>query len=89
MSKSTTFLFKPNGADVDRTWPIILGVYQEIVGILQDINLDTGSLLAEVGSIMVALPLDLEMELSPHLGERIGILRTDTLRVYRIRRVAR
>lgn len=69
--------------------PIILKNYEEAVGVLRRLVPDGGSLLAEIGPILVALPSDLEDELRPLLGERIAILRTDTSRAYRIRTVAK
>lgn len=69
--------------------PIILKNYEEAVGVLHGLTLDGGSLLAEIGPCVIALPMELETELRTLLGERIGILRTDTTRAHRIRRGAR
>jgi len=69
--------------------PIILKNYEEAVGVLRRLVPDGGSLLAEIGPISVALPSDLEGELRPLLGQRVGVLRVDTGKPYRVRAVAK
>lgn len=66
--------------------PIILGIYEEAVGTLRALDHDGGSLIARIGPVTVVLPAELEADLSPHIGAKIGTLRTDsTERPYRVR----
>lgn len=69
--------------------PIILKNYEEAVGILHRLVPDGGSLLAEIGPISVALPSDLETELRPLVGQKVGIIKIETSRPYRVRVVMR
>ena len=41
------------------------------------ISYNGGALLAEVGSVVVALPPEMADELRPLIGQKIGILRCD------------
>jgi hypothetical protein len=51
--------------------------WEEVVGPLTELDDDEGILLAKIGKIALALPIDMAEVLNPHLGQRIGILRTD------------
>jgi hypothetical protein len=53
-----------------------LGIYEEAVGVLHDVEEVDGYILAGIGPVVVALPASLELKLRPLIGERIGILRT-------------
>lgn len=71
------------------TPPRILKFWEEVVGILHRLTPDEGSLVAEIGPVAVLLPLELDGELRPYIGMRIGVLRSDSatkpyrMRVYR------
>ena len=64
----------------------LLSPWMEAVGTLHRLDSDEGVLLAEIGPVRVYLPFELEETLRPHVGEKIGVLRTDDIaRPYRIR----
>lgn len=66
--------------------PILLGVWEEAVGVLHRLDSDEGILTATIGPVRICLPPELEEELRPHVGEKIGVLRTDDIaRPYRVR----
>jgi hypothetical protein len=69
--------------------PIILKNYEEAVGVPRRLVHVNGGLVADFGTFSVLLPPELEADLRPLLGERIGILRTDTSQAYRVRTVKR
>lgn len=69
--------------------PIILKNYEEAVGVPRRLVHVNGGLVVDFDTFSVLLPPELEAELRPLLGERLAILRTDTSRVYRIRKDAR
>lgn len=54
-----------------------LGFYEEAVGTLHGIAVDHGLLIARISKVILALPIELECKLTPLMGTRIGILRTD------------
>jgi hypothetical protein len=54
-----------------------LGIYEEAVGVLHDVEEVDGYILASIGPVVMALPAGLEAKLRPLIGERIGILRTE------------
>lgn len=54
-----------------------LSYYEEAVGELRKLSEDEGVLFAEIGKVTVILPLEVEEELQPLLGKKIGILHTD------------
>jgi hypothetical protein len=56
---------------------VVLKEYEEVVGPLCSFEERNGTLLAEIGKIVVALPIGLKDILSPNLNRRIAILRTD------------
>jgi hypothetical protein len=67
-------------------YPRILAPWEEAVGKFYNLVSDGGGLRAEIGSLTVYLPLELEAELRPNVGKRIAILRTDgSARPYRFR----
>jgi len=49
----------------------------EVIGLLLHLEKRDDELLAEVGTLVVAFPLELKEALYPHLGIKICILRTD------------
>lgn len=69
--------------------PIILRNYEEAVGVPHRLVIVDGGLVVDFRTFSVLLPPELEDDLRPLLGERIGILRTDTSRAYRVRVVRR
>jgi hypothetical protein len=66
-----------------------LACFEEAAGILHEIMEQDNTLVAHIGKIFLALPLDLEQSLRPLIGQRIAILRTDILdRPYLFRVIA-
>jgi hypothetical protein len=58
----------------------------EAIGLFRELVSDGGGLLADIGPVRVYLPLELEAELRPNIGKKIGIIRTDDpTRPYRFR----
>lgn len=63
-----------------------LDFFEEAVGVLSELDESFGLLLATIGPVNLILPLDMAEILHSLLGERVGILRTDsTMRPYRVR----
>jgi hypothetical protein len=58
-----------------------LGFYEEAVGVLHDVREEDGYLLAIIGPVVVVLPYGLGAKIRPHIGSRIGILRTEYVQV--------
>jgi hypothetical protein len=56
---------------------MVLKEYEEVVGPLSRLEESNGMLLAEIGKVVVALPIELKDGLSPNLNRRIAVLRTD------------
>jgi len=54
-----------------------LALYEETVGLLNELIEKDGILVTHIGKIHLALPSDLELSLQPLIGQRIAILRTD------------
>ena len=54
-----------------------LRFWEEIRDDLLEIHNQDGSLIATIGKIDVALPVELGSRLKEHIGHRIAILRTD------------
>ncbi len=64
----------------------ILSPWMEAIGLFRELVSDGGGLLADIGPVRVYLPLELEAELRPNIGKKIGIIRTDDpTRPYRFR----
>jgi hypothetical protein len=63
-----------------------LGPYEEAIGALHEVQEADGYILAIIGPVVVVLPSELGAKIKPHIGSRIGILRTE--RDYRIRIVS-
>jgi hypothetical protein len=61
----------------NRTEVLRLNPYEKAVGELKGFKEAAGTIFAVVGNIVLALPLELKEALSPLVGRRIGILRTD------------
>ncbi|MDD3564041.1 MAG: hypothetical protein WCY97_05240 [Methanothrix sp.] len=51
--------------------------WQEVVGILTELDDEETILLVKIGKIALALPIDMADVLRPHIDQRIAILRTD------------
>jgi hypothetical protein len=65
-----------------------LSPYEESIGPLQELMLEEDGLIACVGSINLILPLEMEQDLKPLLGQRISILRTDIPgKIYLVRKL--
>ena len=54
-----------------------LAHYEEAVGTLYQLEKDNNLLVAHIGKIALALPLEMEEKLLAYLSKRIGILHTD------------
>jgi hypothetical protein len=89
LGKSARILYNHSAEREDRTPPIILQNWEEVIGTLDYIVPDTGHSKAKIGDISVWLPEDLCAELLPLVGQRVGVLKTDTSRQYRVRVVMR
>lgn len=67
---------------------VTLKPYEEVVGHLHQLEQRDEMLLAEIGDIVVRLPLAMRPALAHLLGSRVGIIRTDiTNREYLFRRL--
>jgi hypothetical protein len=51
--------------------------WSECLGMLRDLMKSDESLIASIGRIELIVPLELESDLRPLVGQRIAILRTD------------
>ena len=51
--------------------------FEEVVGPFTSLKERNGALFVKVGKYMVVLPLEMKEALSPLLGRKCGILRTD------------
>jgi len=60
------------------TSPIFLAPWSDAVGPLSELREQDGQLLAKVGPVIVALPVELRVKLGPFIGQDIGILRADS-----------
>ena len=56
---------------------VILKEYEEVVGPLYSLEERNGMLLAEIGKVVVALPIELGDGLSLNLNRIVAVLRTD------------
>jgi hypothetical protein len=54
-----------------------LGIYEEVVGVLYELNGNETFLIARIGNLDIVLPPEMESELCPIIGTHIGILHTD------------
>jgi len=54
-----------------------LAYFEEVAGILHSITENEGILVAHLGKIHLALPLDMEGHLRPLIGQTITIIHTD------------
>jgi hypothetical protein len=58
-------------------FPIRLEPWTDAVGLLRELQERDGCLVARIGPVAVALPLELRVQLERLLGKKIGLLRTD------------
>lgn len=56
---------------------VVMKIWMEIIGMLLHLQNRDDELLAEIGTLVVAFPREQKEALSPYLGSRIGVLRTD------------
>jgi len=61
----------------NRSNTITLSPYMEVIGPFVDLVEQDDALLAEIANHIVVLPIELKEALTPHVGRRIAILRTD------------
>jgi hypothetical protein len=54
-----------------------LSSFEEAAGILHEIIKQDGALIALIGRIHLALPLEQEQSLRPQIGQTVTIIRTD------------
>jgi len=54
-----------------------LSEFEEAVGGLKDLKVNNDFLIAVIGPTSVLLPTNLEQELTPLLGQKVAVLRTD------------
>jgi hypothetical protein len=56
---------------------VVMSRWMEVIGLLLHLEERDDELLAEIGTLVVAFPKEIEEVLSPYLGSKIGVLRTD------------
>jgi hypothetical protein len=59
--------------------------YDEILGVVKELQEQDGYTLAKIGHVAVILPAEMKSRLASFMGRRVGILRTETdfrLRVF-------
>ena len=56
---------------------VVMSHWMEVIGLLLHLEERDDELLAEIGMLVVAFPKEIEDALSPYLGSKVGILRTD------------
>ena len=54
-----------------------LACFEEIAGVLHELTENDGIVVAHIGKIHLALPLEREKSLRPLVGQRISILKTN------------
>ena len=54
-----------------------LACFEEVAGVLHELTENEEIIVAHIGKIHLALPLDMEEHLRPLIGQRISILHTD------------
>ncbi len=54
-----------------------LTYFEEVAGILHSLTENEGILVAHLGKLRLALPLDMEKHLRPLIGQRTTIIHTD------------
>lgn len=59
-------------------FPIRFEPWTEARGPLSELKEENGRLIAKIGPVRVALPMELLQKLENHIGQNIGILRTDS-----------
>jgi hypothetical protein len=56
---------------------VVLTPYMEVIGQIVELEEQEGVLLVEIAKYIIVLPIEMKEILSPHLGNKIAILRTD------------
>jgi hypothetical protein len=56
-----------------------LSLYEECLGVLNDLHIKDGLMIARIGKISLLLPIEMEEKMRPHVGKRVSVLRTDIL----------
>lgn len=51
--------------------------WEEVLGILLELHILEGSLLAKISNVPLILPLEMEEKMRDHIGHRVSVLRTD------------
>ena len=54
-----------------------LGIWEEGVFVLNNLEVKEGALFAGFNKIVLALPLEMEEKLRPYIGKRVSLLHTD------------
>lgn len=54
-----------------------LEFWEEAIGDLYGVKQEEGHVLASIGPVVIILPFELGAKIRPHIGSRIGILRTE------------
>lgn len=54
-----------------------LSPYEEGVGKLKALEVKDGVLFAKISNVSLAIPLEMEEKMRPHIGKRVGLLCTD------------
>lgn len=58
--------------------------YEEALGQLKNVQLLDGYALAEIGPVIVTLPIEIGERLNSLIGQRIGVLRTEVDHRFRV-----
>ena len=66
--------------------PIRLAPWMEVLGQLHELKEQDGYIEASIGPTIVDLPSELKEKLKNCIGQRIGILRTDSDYIFRVMR---
>jgi len=51
--------------------------WEEVLGILLELHILEGSLLAKISNVPLILPLEMEEKMRDHIGHRVSVLHTD------------
>jgi hypothetical protein len=62
---------------IDSKKVLFLEPYEEIVGTIDELSFFEGLLIGRFGTIMIAIPHDMENRIRPFIGKKLGLLRTD------------
>jgi len=65
-------------SSVEKNGGYRLSLYEECVGVLNELKEEDDILVALIGKIAVVLPVEMQAKLLPHIGKRISVLHVDS-----------